>query len=308
MRKTILTIALIAGLALPAQLLAGHSSAILGAEGYFAGALPPPGAHFINYLMYYHAGELNDHKGDKKSMDFQADVAAEVLRGIYISDIKILGANLGWHLIVPLAYMEMEIKDVPAPRVIDDSRASIGDIDFSPFLLGWHTELFHVVVGLDIIAPTGQYNRKHFPVNIGNNHWTFEPALAVSMIHPSGVSASVKLMYDIHTKNTDGVNPDNGAKADYLTGQQFHLDYNAGYMIVDNFRLGVCGYYLIGLQDDKLDGTKVSDSKEQVLAVGPSAMYSFNPGLHLVAKVQFETLAENRSEGTKGWLKLIYSF
>ncbi len=293
MKKIVLTIALIAGLAIPAQLFAGESSAILGAEGYFAGAMPPPGAHFINYLMYYHAEELKDHKGDKVPIDFNVDVAAEVLRGIYISDIEILGANLGWHLIVPLAYMKLDIKGM-----VDESRASIGDIDFSPFLLGWHSKLFHYVVGFDIIAPTGQYN-KNYAVNIGNNHWTFEPALAVSMIHPSGFSASVKLMYDIHTENSDN---------DLKTGDQFHLDYNAGYMIVDNFRLGVCGYYLIGLQDDEVDGSKVSDSKEQVLAVGPSAMYSFNQGLHLIAKVQFETMAENRPEGTKGWLKLIYSF
>lgn len=278
----------------PAYLFAGESSSILGAEGYFAGALPPPGAHFINYLMYYHAGELKDHNGDEVPVDFKADVAAEVLRGIFISDIKILGANLGWHLIVPLVYMKMEIKEMS----LDESRASIGDIDFAPFILGWHTDLFHFVAGFDIIAPTGQYN-KDYAVNIGCNHWTFEPALAASMIHPSGLSASVKLMYDIHTENDDN---------DLKTGQQFHLDYNAGYMIVDNFRLGVCGYYLTGLEDDKLDGNKVPDSKEQVLAVGPSAMYSFNPGLHLIAKVQFETMAENRPEGTKGWLKVIYSF
>jgi hypothetical protein len=293
MKKVLLTIALIAGLAIPAQLVAGESSAILGAEGYFAGAMPPPGAHFINYLMYYHAGELKNDDGDKVPVSFTADVAAEVLRGIYISDIEILGANLGWHLIVPFAYMKLDITGM-----VDESRASIGDIDFSPFLLGWHTELFHVVAGLDIIAPTGQYN-EDYAVNIGCNHWTFEPALAVSMIHPSGISASVKLMYDIHTENT---------KNDLKTGQQFHLDYNAGYMIVENFRLGVCGYYLIGLQNDEVDGNNLSDSKEQVLAVGPSAMYSFNPGLHLVAKVQFETMAENRPEGTKGWLKVIYSF
>ena len=293
MKKIIAIMAFLLLAGTPAYLFAGESSSILGAEGYFAGAMPPPGAHFINYLMYYHAGELKNPDGDKVPVSFTADVAAEVLRGIYISDIEILGANLGWHLIVPFAYMKLDITGM-----VDDSRASIGDIDFSPFLLGWHTELFHVVAGLDIIAPTGQYN-EDYDVNIGSNHWTFEPALAASMIHPSGISASVKLMYDIHTENTD---------TDLQTGQQFHFDYNAGYMVVDNLRLGVCGYYLIGVEDDELDGTKISNSKEQVLAVGPSAMYSFNPGLHLIAKVQFETMAENRPEGTKGWLKVIYSF
>ncbi|MFH1038042.1 MAG: transporter [PVC group bacterium] len=302
MKKVLVSVVLVAGLVIPACILGGQSSAILGTEDYFVGALPPPGFHFINYLAYYYSDELKDYNGDKAPVDFKANVAAEVLRGIYVSDIEILGANLGWHVVVPLVYKDMEIKGV-----FDQSRASLGDIYVSPFLLGWHSEIFHCVAGLDIIAPSGQYN-KDYPVNIGNNHWTFEPAVAVSLILPEGLSVDVKLMYDIHTKNTDWINPATGIEDDYLTGQQFHLDYNAGYMIVDNFRLGVCGYYLIGLQDDKLDGSKVPDSEEQVLAVGPSAMYSVSKQLHLVAKVQFETLSENRPEGIMSWLKLIYSF
>ncbi len=277
----------------PTCVLAGESSAILGTEDYFAGALPPPGFHFINYLAYYNADEMMDANGDKLPIDFKADVVADVLRGIYVSDITILGASLGWHVVVPVVYQDIEVKGA-----FDEDHFGIGDIYFSPFLLGWHSDIFHCVLGLDIIAPTGQYSKSD-NAPIGSNHWTFEPAFAASMIHPSGLSASVKLMYDIHTENDD-----NKLK----TGQQFHLDYNVGMMIVEPLRLGICGYYLKGLQNDEVSGSKVSDSKEQVLAVGPSAMLSLSPTMHLVGKVQFEMEAENRSEGTFSWLKLIYSF
>ncbi len=305
MRKTVILTAIIVLMGLPAQIFAGDSSAILGTEDFFAGAFPPPGFHYINYLAYYYADELKDNNGDKLPGDFKANVAAEVLRGIYVSDIQILGANLGWHVVVPLVYKDMKY-EIGGFKMFDESRASLGDIYISPFLLGWHSELLHCVAGLDIITPTGQYN-KDYAVNIGSNHWTFEPAVAVSVICPSGFSASVKLMYDFHTKNTDYMTM-GGQTEDYLTGQQFHMDYNVGYAIVPNFRLGVCGYYLKGLQDDEQDGNNVPDSKQQVLAIGPSAMYSVNQQLHLVAKVQFETLSENRPEGTMSWLKLIYSF
>ncbi len=298
--KRALLVLILAGLLIPASLPAGDSSAILGTEDYFAGALPPPGAHFINYLAYYYADELRDHKGDKGPVDFKANIGAEVLRGIYVSDIEVLGANLGWHVVVPLVYKNMEIKGL-----FDESRASLGDIYFSPFILGWHSEILHWVVGLDIIAPTGQYNND-YAVNIGSNHWTFEPAVAVSLILPEGLSVDVKLMYDFHTENTDYTGM--AGAGDYRTGQQIHLDYNIGYAVLDNLRLGVCGYYLKGLQDDELDGDKLADTKEQVLAVGPSAMYSVNEGLHLTAKVQFETEVENRPQGIFSWLKLIYSF
>ncbi len=302
MKKLLLITALLVLIAVPARLPAveipfrpmpGDSSAILGTEDYFVGALPPPGFHFINYLAYYRADELRDEDGNKSPMDFQANIAANVLRGIYVSEIEILGANLGWHVVVPLVYKDIEIKGA-----FDESRAGIGDIYFSPFLLGWHWDILHLVAGLDIIAPTGQYNQKR-AVNIGSNQWTFEPAVAVSLILPEGLSLDLKLMYDIHTEN-----PDTKLK----TGQQFHLDYNVGYAVLENLRLGVGGYYLKGLQDDKLSGEKIPNNRQQVLAVGPSALYSFNPGLHLVGKVQFETLAENRPQGIFSWLKLIYSF
>lgn len=299
MKKLIWLTILFVCVSCPPQIFAGDSSAVLGTEDFFAGALPPPGFHFINYLAYYSADELKDNNSDKVPVDFKANLVADCFRGIYVSDIKVLGADLAWHVIVPLVYKRVEIKGTPGGMGdFDENRASIGDIYFSPFVLGWHSELFHFIAGMDIIAPTGQYN-KNRTINIGNNHWTFEPAFAVSMIHPSGVSASVKLMYDFHTENDD---------TKLETGQQFHLDYNVGLLIIDSLRLGICGYYLKGVQEDKLNGTKVPDSKEQVLAVGPSAMYSFSPALHLVAKLQYEMEAENRPEGMFGWLKLLYSF
>jgi hypothetical protein len=300
MKRILLIAGLVAALVMPAFIQAGDSSAILGTEDYFVGALPPPGFHFINYLAYYYADEFRDSDGDKIPEDFKANIAADVLRGIYVSDIEVLGASLGWHVVVPLVYKDMKMEGM-----FDESRASVGDIYFSPFLLGWHSDILHWVVGLDIIAPTGQYNEKR-AVDIGSNHWTFEPAVAVSLILPEGLSVDLKVMYDFHTENTDYTG--RYGAGDYRTGQQLHLDYNVGYAVFDNFRLGVCGYYLKGLQDDELDGDKLADTKEQVLAVGPSAMYSVDKNLHLVAKVQFETQAENRPEGIFSWLKLIYSF
>ena len=306
MKKLLWLAVCIMFLGIPVQIFAGQSSAILGTEDFFAGALPPPGFHFINYLTYVKGDKLKDEDGHTNNeIDFDLNVVADVLRFIYVSDIKVLGADLGWHVICPIVYQDLELR--PPVGGFDEDHFGLGDCYFSPFILGWHSEIFHWVLGLDIITPTGQYSKRD-NASIGSNHWTFEPAFAVSMICPSGLSASVKMMYDIHTKNTDHRDHGTRETIDYLTGQQFHLDYNAGYMIADNFRLGVCGYYLKGVQDDKLDGTKESDSKEQCFAVGPSAMYSFNPGLHLVAKAQFETYAEHRPEVDKYWLKLIYSF
>jgi len=297
MRRILLILALIAGLALPAQMFGGDSSAILGTEGWFAGALPPPGFTFINYLTYVNGDKIKDADGHTiKAVDFDLDVVANVMRLIYVADITILDANLAWHVVVPLVYQDAKVQ--PPIGGFSEDHFGLGDCYISPFILGWHSELFHWVLGLDIITPTGQYSKSD-NASIGSNHWTFEPAFAVSFIHPDGISASVKFMYDFHTENDD---------TKETTGQQFHMDYNVGYQVAEDLRLGIGGYYLKGTQSDEIDSNTVPGTIEQCFAVGPSAMYSFNPALHLIAKLQYETMAENRAEVDRTWVKLIYSF
>jgi len=273
------------------------SSAILGAEGWYAGALPPPGFHLVDYNLYYRANEIKGRRGRHVTgapfTDFRAPVYANVIRPIYVSDRTILGANPAWHVCIPIVYKEMK------SDFFSQSKVGLGDIYVSPLILGWHRPPWHWVAALDVIVPTGRYDRND-TVTIGNNHWTFEPAFAVSYIGQSGFSASTKLMYDIHTEDH---------ALDYKEGDQFHLDYNVGYAWGQKrqWRAGLCGYFLTTLEEDEQNGSRLPGSEESVFAIGPTLAYQLGR-LNIEAKVQREMGAENRPEGTAGWLKLIYSF
>ena len=48
-----------------------------GAEDFMAGALPPPGTYFKNYLLYYSASQFNDKNGNDLIPDFKLKAAAE---------------------------------------------------------------------------------------------------------------------------------------------------------------------------------------------------------------------------------------
>ncbi|NLW50940.1 MAG: hypothetical protein GXY85_08905 [Candidatus Brocadiaceae bacterium] len=273
------------------------SSAILGAEGWYAGALPPPGLHLVDYNFLYHAHEMKGRRGghvsDPPFTDFTATVYAQVIRPVYVSKHTILGANPAWHAVIPFIYKEME------SDFFGESKFGLGDVYVSPLLLGWHRPPWHWVAGLDVICPTGRYDSRDV-VTIGNNHWTFEPAVAVSYIGTGGFSASTKLMYDIHTEDR---------RLDYKEGDQFHLDYNLGYSWGGQrqWRAGLCGYYLTSMAEDKQDGRRLPGSEEKVFAIGPTVSYQWGR-LNIEAKLQHEMHAKNRPEGTAGWLKLIYSF
>ena len=305
MRRTsclALFVAILASMVCAGLSWAGNSAAVLGTEDYYAGALPPPGFHYVNYVLYYNADELKDADGNSGGPPgFEVTALANVFRPVFVANTTILGANPAWHVVVPLVHQNIK------SDMFDDNADGIGDIYVSPLILGWHTKVYHYIAGLDVIMPTGEYDSDEIS-NIGKDHWTFEPAVALSALYPNGVQFGVKLMYDIHTKTEDyGVM---GAEdtVEFKTGQQFHGDYNLSYAIKPNFQLGIAGFFLVGVTDDEMDGESVDDSKEQVVAAGPSVMYAPLKNLSIVAKYLMETQVENRPEGAQAWLKVVYSF
>jgi hypothetical protein len=46
-----------------------------------------------------------------------------------------------------------------------------------------------------------------------------------------------------------------------------------------------------------VDGNSIAGTREQVLGIGPGAVWHFSPNNHLFANFYFETVAENRPEG-----------
>lgn len=262
-----------------------------GAECFMAGAVPPPGTYFLNYFMYYTAGEFKIKNGPDLS-HFDVNVAADVLRLIYVTKHQILGGFWGMHMFVPFANV-----DLTTPGG-SDSKFGIGDIIVDPFILSWHTKNLHVATGLDIYIPTGAYDKDDI-ANVGRNYWTFEPIIAFTYISDSGVEVSSKFMYDVNTENND---------TDYTSGQEFHFDYLLGY----NFKpwgIGLSGYYYKQITDDKKSGEIVQPDgfKGQVFAIGPSIKYDYK-NMTFNIKYQREMAVENKPEGDRFWFKFVYAF
>lgn len=267
-----------------------------GAEGVMAGALPPPGFYYLNYLTHYSADRLNDKGGHRVPVDFNLNATANVSRFLYMTDGQVAGGNLGFYGIAPLVHLSGTLS--PAPGVtIAGTKSGLGDITVGS-VLAWHTRNFHYGVAVDVVAPTGDYN-KNETFNIGRNYWTFEPIIGATLLTDHGIELSAKLMYDINTKNSD---------TDYKSGHELHADYAAAYHM-GPWTLGATGYFYKQVTDDKQNSATVAPdgNKGQVLAVGPAIKYDYK-NLSLEAKHQKEMLAENRAEGDKYWVKLIWGF
>ncbi len=280
-----------------------------GAEGSFAGMVPPPGFYVLDYNMYYTADDFNDLALD----DFEIDVYANVLRLLYMTPKTFLGANWGMHVFIP--YMDLDGHfDAPPgtpPMMgdfLDNDTDELGDIIIDPFILAWHWEHFHCVFGVDLYLPTGDYDDDEL-FNIGRNNVTIEPLFAWTYLTDSGWSFNQKLMWDFSTENDDYTNPEDLTEGDLEPGNEFHFDYAIDYGLTPSVRAGVAGYAYWQLDEDRFEGETVPGLKSRVLAAGPMVSASFfNRRLTVIGKVLPEFGARNHSEGVSTWVKFIYAF
>lgn len=94
-------------------------------------------------------------------------------------------------------------------------------------------------------------------------------------------------------------------KTDYRSGDELTLEYSAGYRFTEALSAGINGYVYRQTTDDRLQGASVNGNgnRGSVNAVGPYAMYRFSKDFAVVAKLQEEFGAKNKSEGTRLWLQ-----
>ncbi|MBK5914841.1 transporter [Rhodocyclus purpureus] len=271
-----------------------------GGETWLAGAVPPPGDYFINYFGYY-SGKLKDgngnnarHPADGRTPDVGA--VFDALRYVKVTDTKILGANWGWHVIVPFVNQRMDSNG-------KESRTGVGDITINPLILSWHNGDWHTVAALDINLPTGAYDKNDGRRSLGANYYSVEPVFAVTYLNKDGWEASGKFMYNIKTENND---------TNYKSGNEFHMDYLLGKRFGE-WGVGLSGYYVKQTTNDKQNGQTVAAQpglwsegrKGEAFAIGPSVTYTTKGGTHFIGQWQHETSVENRFGGDKFWFKLI---
>ena len=266
-----------------------------GSENFMAGALPPPGNYFINYLGYYQ-GDYRDNDGHKVP-GLNVSATFDALRFIHVTNQKIFGGDWAVHAIVPLVSQRMH---TPFPGIGNGSVFGLGDIVIDPLIIGWHFPPdWHLTVGVDIYLPTGKYSKSNPTDSIGANYYSFEPIFAFTYLNQGGFEASAKLMYNLKTKNLD---------TDYQSGNEFHMDYLIGQHF-GPWAVGLAGYYLRQTTDDQVNGQKVGPDgrRGQVFAYGPAIKYDYK-GMSFVGSWNHESSVDNRFQGNKFFFKWVTAF
>ena len=312
----------------PSAVMAGGGQAYPnGAEAFMPGAAPPPGLTMINYFFWGHAEDLKDDHGDTvkhpngKDALNRVDVIGDLVRLIWISNFQLLGGNYGQHFFAGLLYTGSNFNGPVSP----DMSESFYDFNspyfiYSPFVLTWHLMQgqLHVVTSLcDIYFPFDNEDENN-PTSVGRNFWTFEPVLAVTWMPTKAWEVSTKFMYDINTRQDDYVTA-YPVTVDRTPGQEFHMDFNVSYMIIDNLRVGINGYYYQQVTDDDIGGIpdawaglepafeEMEGEHSRALALGPGAFYQYR-NMMFTLRYQHEFAVRNKAEMQNLWFKFIYVF
>ncbi|VVP32242.1 hypothetical protein PS862_04433 [Pseudomonas fluorescens] len=289
---------LLAGSASLAQATEGGvSSWPLGIEIYGMGILPPPGTYGQIFVGDYLADTLRDNAGDKVA-DIDLRVTTVMPRFIWVTEQQVLGGSLGFHALLPLNDIRLNIKNGP-----HDHKRGIGDAHLGPVVGFHHSEKFHTAVGVDFVLPTASEYDKNDLVNLGTNYYTVQAVYAMTYMDPKGFNADVRLMYDYNFENRD---------THYQSGRELHADYTLGWGMGNGWVLGVGGHAYKQVSDDQCSASQCAaaalveaadGNRGSSFSIGPAVQYASKDGWSLSAKWQDESGVRNRTDGQTYWLK-----
>ena len=247
---------------------AGHNTR--GDFGLLAGSQAPPGFYLAPIYVRYDGDTLRNSQGDSVGLDPERrgslNVNSYVLGLIWVSEIKIFGANYGVQ-----AYPAFTDNVLEAPILASQDSVSTGftDLYIQPINLGWHTPRADFIAGLGIYAPTGTYE-PFGDENRGLGMWTFEVfgGTTVFLTKDQTWHFAAAAFYETHTEKKD---------TDVKVGDLLTLEGGLGWSFMQGLgNLGVAYYAQWKITRDDL-GLEIDLPIER--AIGKHRVYGIGPEL-----------------------------
>ena len=254
-----------------------------------------PGFVVQETLSHFRADQFRDANGNDRPGSNRITVNSAVTQLAWISNFRLLGGFYGAEVLIPLADVDADTDFGPNGR-----ERGLGDMSVAPIFIQWPQYKlldmpFYQRLNLLFKVPTGEYRDRN-SVNVGSNLYSFNPYYAFTLLPTPKLEFSSRLYYLWNSENDD---PFFRLGADDTQpGQAFHMNYAASYEVWENFRIGLAGYLLYQLTDDKVDGNDIDQSRERVVSLGPGARYRIDTWT-MTFNSYFEAEAENRPEGVK---------
>jgi hypothetical protein len=175
-----------------------------------------------------------------------------------------------------------------------------GDVIVSPLILQWREWKFGRIrmqqrLDFDFFLPTGQYQRTS-KVNLSSHAFEANPYYAVTFFPARHWETSWRVHYLWNAVNH--APPLETRLRSTQAGQAVFFCSTLSHELPHKIWFGANGYYLKQITNPSVNGLQLTDSPEQIGAIGPGAMWDLGH-FNLYANFYHELGAVNRPEGYK---------
>lgn len=223
---------------------------------------------------------------------------------IYLSDRDVFNyGKLGFDVTLPVFFYSRIEKNLLG---ISSFGNGVGDLVVGVYLQGnpifrgerpIYVNRFEFVVSF----PTGENNLPLKTINPGNKVFFIDPYWAATLYFTPRFSASWRLHY-LWVSNNHIVH--------FKAGDAIHANFALEYQVAKRLYVGIAGYFLHQLHNNKFFGFEIPNSKERVLGIGPGFLYALKRRLKavLIGNFYAEINARNRPQAIKFILRYYAHF
>ncbi len=266
----------------------------VGAAGTNNAGFPPvPGVFVLEQLSYSHADGLYGNDGKKLPIPFKSDAYVGTTRVLLSYPFELPGhGRLYSQIVLPAVGLNTSFFGHKA------STFGLANITVSPFITKWRlTDNLFVAGGIDVALNTGPYDARKFSVATG--HSSVIPVLSLRYDNPVGLDIGVSQRLLLNQRN---------ATTKYQSGTVYALDFQAGWNLTRDLKIGAVGGYFKQIANDTGPfGVPPGGNRSEYLTVGPSITYEtamLGRPVNFNLNYQVGVLARNTTKGSTAWLNV----
>ena len=213
---------------------------VMGGLGIDAGTQGPPGVFVLDRALQFTADKARSRDGDALPIQGLDILARANAIGVSYTFVPRSSPYLTVVASVPYARVSVNSAD----PIVSIDRWGLGDIFVQPIKAGWRHPHYDVVTSYAFFAPTGRFEPKT-GVGVGRGYWTHQFSFggAGYVDTTRARRASVLMSYDLNRRMR---------AVDITRGNMLSMQGGAGAAVGKAFVLGVAGYALWQVSDDRV--------------------------------------------------------
>ena len=271
----------------------------VGGPDIRAAFLPGPGLYGALVSLGTMSPQVRDGSGNPRAGLNAVDIKGGTGGGalLFVPDFKVFGGSVGVLGVAGFGFLCGQLTTAVASKCVAGFGDSYIETSWSRFF-GFTRpsrekganpirEGLAIATGIGVVIPTGPYDSRiqaSNGVSIGKNIWDVAPSIAATYTTPpllaEGTEFSTKIYLNNYLKN---------AVTDYKSGSLLDVEFAVSEHI-GRWQVGVAGYYLRQLADDRRSGVSVAPDGRRLQLLSLGGVFNYDmPEINSSVKLKVRT-------------------